>query len=53
MSPAIWVVPAEVAQAVSVIANGGVRQVDVGEINGRIFLEQRRHWPLRPDARAA
>ncbi len=31
-------VPTEVAQAVSVITNGWVRQVDIGEINGRIFL---------------
>ena len=31
-------IPTEVAQAVSVIVNGAVRQVDVGEINGRIFL---------------
>jgi diacylglycerol kinase family enzyme len=31
-------VPTEVSQAVSVIVKGGVRQVDVGEINGRIFL---------------
>ena len=44
-------VPTEVSQAVSVIVNEGVRQVDIGKINGRIFLEQRRHWPVRPDAR--
>jgi YegS/Rv2252/BmrU family lipid kinase len=31
-------VPTEVSQAVSMIVNGEVRQVDVGEINGRIFL---------------
>ena len=31
-------VPTEVSQAVSVIVNGWVRQVDIGEINGRIFL---------------
>ena len=31
-------VPTEVAQAVAVITNGWVRQVDIGEINGRIFL---------------
>jgi diacylglycerol kinase family enzyme len=31
-------VPTEVSEAVSVIVNGGVRPVDVGEINGRIFL---------------
>ena len=31
-------VPTEVSQAVSVIVNGGIRQVDIGEINGRIFL---------------
>jgi diacylglycerol kinase family enzyme len=31
-------VPTEVSQAVSVIVNGGLRRVDVGEINGRIFL---------------
>jgi diacylglycerol kinase family enzyme len=31
-------VPTEVSQAVAVIVNGEVRRVDVGEINGRIFL---------------
>jgi diacylglycerol kinase family enzyme len=31
-------VPSEVSQAVSVIVNGRVRHVDIGEINGRIFL---------------
>jgi diacylglycerol kinase family enzyme len=31
-------VPTEVSQAVSVIVNGWVREVDIGEINGRIFL---------------
>ena len=31
-------VPIEVSQAVSVIINGAVRRVDVGEMNGRIFL---------------
>ena len=31
-------IPTEVAQAVAVITNGCVRQVDIGEINGRIFL---------------
>lgn len=31
-------VPTEVSQAVSVIINGWVRQVDIGEINGRLFL---------------
>jgi diacylglycerol kinase family enzyme len=31
-------VPTEVSQAVSVIVNGRLRQVDIGEINGRIFL---------------
>lgn len=31
-------VPTEVAEAVAVIVNGAVRRVDVGEMNGRIFL---------------
>jgi diacylglycerol kinase family enzyme len=31
-------VPADVAQAVAVITNGAVRQVDIGRINSRIFL---------------
>jgi diacylglycerol kinase family enzyme len=31
-------VPLEVAQAVAVIVSGGVRRVDVGEMNGRPFL---------------
>jgi diacylglycerol kinase family enzyme len=31
-------VPTEVSQAVSVIVNGAIRRVDVGEMNGRIFL---------------
>jgi diacylglycerol kinase family enzyme len=31
-------VPTEVSQAVSVIVNGHVRHLDIGEINGRIFL---------------
>lgn len=31
-------VPTEVAQAVSVIVTGQLRPVDIGEINGRIFL---------------
>jgi diacylglycerol kinase family enzyme len=31
-------VPTDVAQAVTVITKGWVRQVDIGEINGRIFL---------------
>jgi diacylglycerol kinase family enzyme len=31
-------VPTEVSQAVSVIVNRQVRRVDIGEINGRIFL---------------
>lgn len=30
--------PTEVSEAVAVIVNGGVRPVDIGEINGRIFL---------------
>jgi diacylglycerol kinase family enzyme len=31
-------VPTEVSQAVAVIVNGRVRHADIGEINGRIFL---------------
>ena len=31
-------IPTEVSQAASVINNGEVRQVDIGEINGRLFL---------------
>jgi diacylglycerol kinase family enzyme len=31
-------VPTEVSQAVSVVVSGRVRHVDIGEINGRIFL---------------
>jgi diacylglycerol kinase family enzyme len=31
-------VPTEVSAAVAAIVNGGVRLVDIGEINGRIFL---------------
>jgi diacylglycerol kinase family enzyme len=31
-------VPTEVSEAVAVIVNGQVRDVDIGEINGRIFL---------------
>jgi diacylglycerol kinase family enzyme len=31
-------VPTEVSEAVAVIVNGWVREVDIGEINGRIFL---------------
>jgi diacylglycerol kinase family enzyme len=31
-------VPTEVSQAVSIIVNGAIRRVDVGEMNGRIFL---------------
>jgi diacylglycerol kinase family enzyme len=31
-------VPTEVSQAVAVIVDGRLRQVDIGEINGRIFL---------------
>jgi diacylglycerol kinase family enzyme len=31
-------VPTEVSEAVAVIVNGRVRQIDIGEINGRIFM---------------
>jgi diacylglycerol kinase family enzyme len=31
-------VPADISQAVAVIVNGRVRSVDVGQINGRLFL---------------
>jgi diacylglycerol kinase family enzyme len=31
-------VPTEVPEAVAVIVNGWIRQVDIGEINGRLFL---------------